>query len=234
VRDRCTCSGSRVCHPGEIALDASHVIFLGRAAWVLSPGDEVEASALLADMLRATSCWQADRLWTSAMIRDDQIVPQLDLLGLSLPPEVTWDDYLVTYSDAPLMTSSFKGVFGGRHDEDLLRRATDSAANRPTLLVTNDETLFEQARQPMFADPPSGLYSENSTSMMLRLLSCGAVTEDVVVACLAAEHKNVEQLERDGMSGDKYERKMRRLDRANQELVQRQFDADWSPDQPTL
>jgi len=230
VRDCCTCSGEQTCHNGAIALDASHMVYLGRAACELVPGDAAGASELLVDMLRATACWRAGRLWTTEMIWHDQVDDQLALLGLTAPPGYGWSEYIATYGPAPAMTPVSASA-SGPHDEDLLRRVVDESSRHPTLLVTNDEDLFAQARQRTFEFGTVGFSSENSTSMMVRLLHCGAIPRDVVDACLVAEHKNIEQMRQAGMRQRKYDIKTRRLDRACQQLVLRDFDHDWSPEE---
>ena len=186
------------------------------------------ASENLHVLLRATSCWQAGRLWTTAMIWEEQIREQLGRLGLTPPPGAAWEDYVVTYS-AARSVAPIGGLYGGRHDEDLLRRVMEEATRQPTMLVTNDEGLFEQARRHLFCLPSCGFTAENSTDMMLRLLDCGAVPESVIDACLAAEHRNLQQMLRNGMDSTKFEVKLRRLERASQRLILRRFDED-SPD----
>ena len=67
-------------------------------------------------------------MWTTAMILEDQIDPQLGQLGLAAPTGSGWCEYLSTYSlhsSAPIVV----GGAGGRHDDDLL--ALPFHANTP-------------------------------------------------------------------------------------------------------
>jgi hypothetical protein len=194
---------------------------------VLAEGDEAKASEYLADILRATSCWNTDRSWTIEMIRNDQIIPNLDELGLLQLEGRSWEEYVITLTD-PTSEHLLASISGGTHDSRLLSRAVVCATTDPTLFVTNDEALLLQARQWRFESPTSGLSSTNSTSMMLALLDCGAITEDVVYGCLTAEHRNLELMRRGGMANNKYERKHQRLTEAGQQLAMRTYDSESS------
>lgn len=223
------CGGSQICFPGNVALDASHVVYLGRGALELSSGDIDEAAHYLADVLRATACWRFGRMWTTLTMWDDQIDPQLAQLGLSSPSGRRWDEFLSLYGHGNVPLEVVE-VSGGVHDESLLRRVVDESSRHPTLLVTNDEDMFQQARSRMFSEEVAGLSSHNSTSMMLKVLHCGAVTEDFVEACLVAEHSNIEEMRRRGMSPTKYETKLRRLADAGQQLALHRYDDECSFD----
>lgn len=211
-------------------LDASHVVYLARGALALGTGPD-DAAECLTSALRATSCWEVGRMWTSAMILDEQVDPQLGQLGLAPPSDSGWGEYLSTYSlsnSAPMVA----GGVGGRHDDDLLNHVIEEALRQPTLLVTNDEDLFMSARRRFFNDDLVSLSSENSTGMMIKLLRCGAVPGEFVEACLTAEYTNLEAMRSRGMSPAKYERKRHRLEWAVQQLALFRYDDEWSPDHP--
>lgn len=229
MRDRPTCQCDQACYAGSVALDASHVVYLGRAALELGGGDHAEASDLLAQMLRATACWMAGRLWTTTLIWD-QVDEQVARLGLAPPAGGRWDEYVMTHNSRQVAASSSLATGGGRHDDDLLCCVADEAARHPTLLLTNDEGLFGRARRLMLGRDDGRLTTENSTWMMLRLLRCGAVAEEVVGACLVAEHRNLAEMRRGGMRDEKYDAKLRRLDRAGLEVALYKFTDDWQPD----
>ena len=225
-----TCGGGQTCSPGNVALDASHIVYLGRGALELTSGEPEEAALHLADVLRATACWQVGRMWTTLTMWDDQIDPKLAELGLSSPSGRGWADFLDLYGPGTA-APEIAEVTGGFHDGELLRRVVDESSRYPTLLVTNDEDMFEQARHRMFTAEGAGLSSDNSTSMMLKVLHCGAVTEDFVKACLVAEYINLEEMRKRGMSTTKYDAKYRRLSQAGRQLALRRYDDEWNPDQ---
>lgn len=228
MRDCRTCKGDQTCHAGIVALDASHVIYLARGALALVDNHE-EAGRTLVEALRATACWEVGRVWTTAMILDDQIDPQLGRLGLQLPSDPAWSDYLSPFS-VNTTVSMDPGNRSGRHDADLLAHVAENASRQPTLLVTNDEHLLAAARRQFFNGAVGALFSANSTSMMLTLLHCGAISDRFVEACLNAEYYNVAEMRAHGMSDQKYEHKRRRLRQAGQQLALHRYDDEWSPD----
>ena len=169
-------------------------------------------------------------MWTTTMIMEDQIDAELSRLGLTPPPDAVWSDFLMTVDVVPGTTIT---TGGGAHDDGLLGRAVDDAALQPTLLLTNDEALFRHARRQLFDNGATGLHSENSTSMMMNLLSCGAVPDEIVEACLTAEFQNVEKMRSGGMAAEKYYAKRKRLEDAMHHLVLRRYEDDEDDDQPT-
>lgn len=229
MRDCRTCAADQICHAGVVALDTSHVVYLARGALVLADGLE-EAARCIAYALRATACWNIGRMWTTARMLNDQIEEQLGELNLTPPSPAGWSEYLLTYSPTTSLPV-VAGDTGGRHDAELLRHVMENASREPTLLVTNDEDLFEATRRWLFNHHLGCLASETSTGMMLKLLHCGAVPEEFVDACLTAENSNLEHMRSTrGMSQAKYDRKRRRLERAMQQLALHRYDPDWAPD----
>ena len=90
VLDCRRCSVDRRCHRGTLALDTSHFTYLARAALRMVAGDAAQASDLLAELLRASSCWEPPKLWTTAMIESDQVDQQLSEIGLAPPEKLGW------------------------------------------------------------------------------------------------------------------------------------------------
>ena len=216
------CSADEECHVGALALDASHFTYLGRGALHSTAGDSDAASILLAQILRATACWNPTRLCTTAMIADDQVDQQLGFLGLAPPTQPRWNDFVTTLGNAPV--GAIQGAGQGQHDDELLNRVAEVSIHHPTWLVTNDEDLLERAQKRAFGAEDGRFAAMNSTPLMIRLLKCGALPADLVEACLVAEHQNLDYMRQEaGLGERKYQLKLERLERAQKQLVLHQL-----------
>lgn len=212
------CSADEECHAGTLALDASHFSYLGRGALQSTSGDAGAASIVLAQVLRATACWNPTRLCTTAMIAEEQVDQQLGLLGLAPSTGLGWNEFVTTMGTGEVGT--MQGTGHGHHDDDLLNRVVEASVHHPIWLVTNDEDLLEAAQKRTFLTDGGRFAAMNSTPLMTRLLKCGSLPADIVEACLVAEHENLDQMRNQAGLGDcKYRLKLERLQDAGNELV---------------